>query len=150
MRYTINLDRKTHHVSKDGTFPILLRVSINGDQDYFNVGKRIKEKHYDKVKKVVMPKIKGSASYHEIIDRHKVRIGKIIDDFDKKGQIATITKVKKIYEAETGRVKSKSFCKYVADVLVRERALNEISSDTLDNYDTNLLKLQRYRPNLSI
>ena len=150
MRRTINLDCKTHHVSKDGTFPILLRVSINGDQDYFNIGKRIKEKHYDKHEKAVKPKIKGYGSYTEIINRHKVRIEKIIDDFDKKGEVATISKVKKIYEAETGRVKSKSFCRYVEDVLVRERALNEISSDTLDNYDTNLIKLKNYRPNLSI
>ena len=53
MRYTINLDCKTHHISKDGSFPILLRVSLNGKQDYFNTGQRMNSNHYDRESKEV-------------------------------------------------------------------------------------------------
>src|SRR4051812_5730139 len=47
MRYTVNLDCKTHYIKKDGTVPLTLRVSINGEHDYLNTGKHIKIEHYD-------------------------------------------------------------------------------------------------------
>ena len=86
MRHTINLDCKTHHISKDGTYPILLRVILNGEQDYFNVGKRIKDSDYDRINKKVKKGIRGDTrKYETIIDLHKVRIQTIIDDFDNRG-----------------------------------------------------------------
>ncbi len=49
MRHSVKLDCKTHHISKDGTFPILLRLTLNGEQDYINIGKRINKNEYDKL-----------------------------------------------------------------------------------------------------
>ncbi len=87
MRYTINLDCKTHYVSRDGKFPILLRVSLNGEHDYLNTGKRIKEAHYDKEKKSVKAGITGFSKLASFIDRQKLRVENIISDFDKKSTV---------------------------------------------------------------
>jgi hypothetical protein len=60
MRYTINLDCKTTYPKKDGTVPLLLRVSLNGQHIYVNLGRTIKLDHYDKVKKCVKSSVNGS------------------------------------------------------------------------------------------
>ncbi|MFL5765759.1 MAG: tyrosine-type recombinase/integrase [Bacteroidia bacterium] len=150
MRYSINLDCKTHHVGKDGKFPILLRISLNGDHDYINTGKKIKESHYDKTDKSVRRGIKGFSQLDSFIDRQKLRIETIINDFDKKGEQVSISKIKEIYAQETGKVKSKCFYEFVNETIKNERMLGEISSDTLDNYDAQIGKLKKYRTKLSI
>lgn len=150
MRYTINLDCKTHYVSRDGKFPILLRVSLNGEHDYLNTGKRIKETHYDKEKKTVKAGIVGYSQLASFIDRQKLRVENIINDFDKKGETPTISKIKKIYEEETGKVKSKCFYEFVEETISNERMIGEISSSTLDNYDAEIGKLKTYKPKLTI
>ena len=150
MRYTINLDCKTHYVSRDGKFPILLRVSLNGEHDYLNTGKRIKEAHYDKEKKSVKAGITGFSKLASFIDRQKLRVENIISDFDKKGEIATISKIKDTYELETGKVKSKCFYEFVEDTIKWERANTQKSCDTLDNYSDQIKKLKVYRNKLTI
>lgn len=150
MRYTINFDCKTHHISKDKKIPILLRVSINGVHDYLNTGKRIKETHYDKENKCVKSGITGFSSITSFIDRQKVRVEKIISDFEKKGEVATISKVKEIYEQETGKVKSDCFYNYVEETIKWERTNTEISEQTLEHYETHLKKIKEYRNKLTI
>lgn len=150
MRYTINFDCKTHHISKDKKIPILLRVSINGVHDYLNTGKRIKEIHYDKENKCVKSGIAGFSTITSFIDRQKVRVENIISDFEKKGEVATIAKIKEIYEQETGKVKSDSFYDFVEEKIKWERANTNKSSDTLDNYDSQLNKLKVYKSKLTI
>ena len=133
MRYTVNLDCKTHHVSRDGTIPVLLRVSINGVHDYFNIGKKIKAEHYDKKNRSIRSGITGHSVICSFIDRQKVRINNIICDFEKKGEVATIAKVKDIYEKETGKVKSDSFYEYVEDTIKWERVNTAIFKGTLSS-----------------
>lgn len=148
MRYTINLDCKTHHISKDGTFPILLRVSLNGEQDYFNTGKRIKFEHYNKKNKEVKSGIKGSARYNSIIDTHKQRIRKIIEDFDKKDEVISIARVKEIYNELNGLGKeTKCFYEYVKKRIEWEEKNTELKS--LKNYKIQNNKLNEYKPKLS-
>lgn len=150
MRYTINLDCKTHYISRDGKFPILLRISLNGEHDYLNTGNRIKEAHYDKKTKSVTPKIAGFSKYTSFIERQKLRIENIIGDFDKKGEVATISKIKEIYERETGKVKSKCFYEFVEETIKWERANTQLGSDTLDNYSDQLKKLKTFRNTFTI
>jgi integrase len=144
MRYTINLDCKTHHVGRDGKFPILLRISLNGKQDYINTGKRILEEHYDKEKKSIKSGIKGFNELDRFVSRNKGRIESIIDDFDKKGGIPTISKIKSIYEQETGKVKSKCFYEFVEEMILEERQITKKTKGTLKNCDDQLFKLLCY------
>ncbi len=150
MRYTINFDCKTHHVGKDKKFPILLRVSINGVHDYLNTGKRIKETHYDTNTKSVKSGIAGFSALTSFIDRQKVRVENIISDFEKKGEVATLFKVKDIYERETGKVKSDSFYDFAEETIKWERENTAISDSTLNNYTKEIKKLKVYRAKLSI
>ncbi len=145
MRHTINLDCKTTHVAKDGTFPVLLRVSINGEHSYFNIGRRIKDAHYDRQTKSVKSGINGYTSIKSYIDRHYQRIDAIINDFDKKGEIATLQKVKEIYERKEGNTdESKCFYDFVTKRILEERAEGEITNETLDNYDSQITWEQKY------
>lgn len=150
MRHTINLECKTHHVSKDGTFPILLRVSLNGEHDYFNIGKRILDSHYDRVKKEVKRGVKGAGSYQRVIDLHKVRIQNIIDDFDKKGELASIVRLKEIYYKETSGTKSKCFYEFVASRIEWEKKHTKIKEGTFRFLEGHLEKLKKFRKKLSI
>lgn len=150
MRYTINLDIKTHYPRKDGTFPILLRVSINGEHVYINTGKYIKDNHYDRVNKCVKTGISGYSALNGFIDRQKNKIDSIISENEKKGNVLSVQKVREIYEQESGKVKSISFYDFAEETIKRERELKEISSDTLDNYDNEIAKLRVYRSKLSI
>ena len=149
MRYTINLDCKTHHISKDGSFPILLRVSLNGEQDYFNTGNRIDANHYDKEKNAVKRGIKGSSGYNSIIDKHKERIRTTIQEYDKKGEVISIARLKEIYNELNGSGKaSKSFYDFVSNRIKWEKKNTQLK--TLDNYTIQLEKLKKYKPKLSI
>lgn len=150
MRHTINLDCKTHHTSKDGTFPILLRVSLNGEQDYFNIGKRIKDSHYDRESKEVKKGIKGAGNYVKIINLHKVRIQNIIDDFDKRGELASIARLKEIYNNETSGAKSKCFYEFVSKRIEWEKKHTKIKKGTFKFIEVNFEKLKKYKKKLSI
>jgi integrase len=150
MRHTINLDCKTHHVSKDGTFPILLRVSLNGEQDYFNIGKRIKDIHYDRVNKKVKKGVKGAGNPEKIIDLHKVRISKIIDDFDKRGEIISLARLKEVYNNETSGVKSKCFYEFIERRIKWEKENTKIKRGSFKFIEVNFEKLKRYKSKLSI
>ena len=150
MRYTINFDCKTHHISKDKKVPVLLRVSINGVHDYLNTGKRIKETHYDKENKCVKSGIAGFSTITSFIDRQKVRVENIISDFEKKGEVATISKVKEIYEQETGKVKSDCFYNFAEETIAWERKNTAISDSTLKNYEKEIKKLKAYMKKLTI
>ncbi|HXB40120.1 MAG TPA: tyrosine-type recombinase/integrase [Bacteroidia bacterium] len=150
MRYKVTLDCKTNHVGKDGKFPILLRVYINGKHNYINIGERIKAEHYDKENNKVKSGVKGSQNIEEIIDRHYKRITDILREFDRKEEIATFSQVKELYQNVSGNGDSISFKTYVEEKIKRERELKEISPDTLDNYDSQLIKLNTKHPNLSI
>lgn len=148
MRYTINLDCKTHHISKDGSIPILLRVSLNGQQDYFNTGKRIKFEHYDQENKEVKRGIKGSSRYNAIIDTHKERIRSIIESFDRQGEVISITRLKEKYLTSNGSGKeSKCFYVYVENRINWEHKNTNLK--TLDKYENQLKKLKLYKPKLS-
>ena len=150
MKYSIKLDCKTHHVSRDGKFPILLRISLNGVHDYINTGKKIKETHYDKTEKTVKSGINGFSQLDSFIRRQQTRIEDIINDFDKKGETVSIAKIKEVYAKETGKVKSKCFYEFVSETIKNERLIGEISNDTLDNYEAQIVKLKNYKNKLSI
>lgn len=150
MRYTLNFDCKTHHVSKDGTIPMLLRVSINGEHDYINLGRRIKRTHYDEKNKCVKNGITGYSSLTAFITRQKGKIDAIIEDFEKKNEIVTALRVKETYEKETGKVKSHSFFEYVEETIKYEKQFSNISIGTLENYENEIEKLKRYKPKLTI
>jgi len=150
MRYTINFDCKTHHVRKDGTIPMLLRVSINGEQTYLNLGKKIKISQYDAKEKSVKAGINGYAALTSFIDRQKVKVDTIITEHEKKGDILNIHRLKELYEQEAGKIKSISFIGFVEETIKRERELGEIDPKTLNSYEIQLNKLRNYKPKLSI
>lgn len=150
MRYTINLDCKTHSPKKDGTVPLLLRVSLNGKIIYINLGKFIKLTQYDQINKCVKTGSAGSTALTSFIDRQKVRIDTIISDYEKKGLPISVHKLREIYNQSSGKVKSECFYEYASEEISEERRLNEISSDTLDTYDTEILKLKKFRTKLSV
>jgi len=149
MRYTINLDCKTHHVSKDGTFPILLRVSLNGEQDYFNIGKRIKDSHYDRAEKSIKKNINESNKYERLINIHKVRIGDIIDELNKKGEIVSISRLKEIYNLETNGRKSKCFYDFITQRIEWEKKHTSFKSNTFKFIESNFKQLKGFRKKLS-
>jgi integrase len=150
MRYTINLDCKTHYISRDKKIPILLRVSINGEHDYLNTGRRIKEVHYNKEEKSVKSGIDGYSELDSFITRQKSKVETIISDFEKKGEVATLFKVKEIYERETGKIKSACFYNYVEETIKWEKVNTEISKNTFEHYEGHLKKLRQFRKKLSI
>jgi len=150
MRYTINLDCKTTYPKKDGTVPLLLRVSLNGQHIYVNLGRSIKLDHYDKVKKCVKSNVNGSQALISFIDRQKVRIGEIIDSSDKSGTVLSPQRLREIYYQTTGNTDAVCFYSFVENTIARERELNEISKSTLDNYVKQLKKLKKYKTKLSI
>jgi integrase len=149
MRYTINLDCKTHHVSKDKTFPILLRVSLNGKQDYFNIGKRINADHYDKNLKKVKT-FKGSSAIERIINNQKLRIENIIDNCNNKGEIISITRLKELYNLESNGTKSTCFYEYVNKRIEWEKSHLKIKPNTFKFIEGNLARAKKYKPKLSI
>ncbi len=146
----INLDCKTHFVDRNGEVPLLLRVAMNGEQGYFNTGKRIKKEYYDEENKSVRAGIKGGNKLSVTIAKHTTILNDIIDGFQHRGEVLTIHKLKEIYSQETGQVKSECFFKYVEKTIKWERENTEITSDTLDTYDAHLNKLKTYRNKLSI
>ena len=151
MRNTINLDCKTHHISKDGTYPILLRVTLNGEQDYFNVGKRIKDSDYDRINKKVKKGIRGDTrKYESIIDIHKVRIQTIIDDFDKRGELASIARVKEIYYRDTSGPKSKCFYEFVSNRIEWEKTHTKIKQGSFKVIAAQYKKLKKYKSKLLV
>lgn len=150
MRYTINLDCKTHYVSRDKKIPILLRVSINGEHDYLNTGRRIKEVHYNKEEKSIKSGIDGYSELDSFITRQKSKVEAIICDFEKKGEVATLFKVKEIYQRETGKIKSSCFYSYVEETIEWEKENTEISEKTFEHYEVHLKKLKQFRKKLSI
>lgn len=150
MRYTVNLDCKTHYISKDGTVPLTLRVSINGEHDYLNTGKRIKADHYDTEKKIIKPGVTGHGQLTAFITRQKKRIDEIIEVFEKRNEVATIGKVKEQYAQESGNVRSSCFYEYATNMIKWERENTTISGGTLDNYDNEIKRLKLYRSKLSI
>lgn len=150
MRYTVNLDCKTLHVDRNNEVPILLRISINGKHCYLNTGKKIKVNQYDSKAKTVKAKIAGFTALSSFIESQKQKVHAIMDDFLRRGEIATHSKLKDAYEQETGKVKSACFYDFVERTLKYERSSTSISSDTLDNYDAQLKKLKNYRSKLLI
>ena len=150
MRYTVNLDCKTHYISKDGTVPLTLRVSINGEHDYLNTGRRIKVDHYDTENKTIKPGINGHGQLTAFINRQKTRVDEIIEAFEKRSEVATIAKVKEQYAQESGNVKSTCFYQYAEKMIKWERGNTNISGGTLDNYDNEIKKLKLYRSKLAI
>lgn len=150
MRYTVNLDCKTHYISKDGTIPLTLRVSVNGEHDYLNTGKRIKIDHYDIENKTIKSGITGHGQLTAFINRQKTRVDDIIEAFEKRNEVATIAKVKKLYAEESGSIKSICFYEYVETKIKWERENTEITDGTLDNYDIQLNKLKTYKSKLRI
>jgi integrase len=150
MRYTINFDCKTHHIRKDGTIPMLLRVSINGEQTYLNLGKKIKISHYDTENKCVKAGINGFAGLTSFIDRQRIKVDNIITEHEKKEGMLNIHRLKELYEQDAGNVKSISFIGFVEETIKRERELGEIDHKTLNCYACHLKKLKKYKPKLSI
>lgn len=150
MRYTVNFDCKTHYVGKDGMIPMLLRVSINGQHDYLNLGRKIKITHYDKENKCVKPGITGYGVITAFITRQKAKIDKIVEDFEKKNEIVTVQRVKDTYEKETGKVKSISLYDFIEQTFEYEDKFTDISKGTLSHYRDELNKLKQYAPKLSV
>jgi integrase len=149
MRYSINLDCKTNYIGKDGCYPILLRVSLNGKHAYFNIGKRIKDTYYDRANKQLNRSKKGAGSYEKIIALHKQRISDIIDDYDKRGEIISLTELKRVYRKLTEGESSSSFYDYVQSKIAWEKQHTKIKKQTFKYYEGNLEKLKKYRKKLS-
>ncbi|HRD38495.1 MAG TPA: tyrosine-type recombinase/integrase [Bacteroidia bacterium] len=150
MRYTINLDCKTHHISQDGKIPLLLRVSLNGQHIYINIRKSIKVEYYDKAKKSIKSGISGFTSYNSFIDRQKVRIDEIIKEHENLGSVLSPQRLRELYYKRAGEIKSDSFYDYVENEIKEERKLKEITESAIRNYEKDLVKLKVYRKTLSI
>ena len=96
---------------------MLLRVSINGQHDYINLGKRIKRIHYDEINKCVKAGITGFGTTNAFIVRQKGIIDAIVEDFERKQEIITIHRVKEVYVSRTGKEKSISLFDFIEQTL---------------------------------
>lgn len=150
MRYTVSFDCKTHHVGKDGMIPMLLRVSINGQHDYINLGKRIKRIHYDEINKCVKAGIKGFGTTNAFIVRQKGIIDAIVEDFERKQEIITTHRVKEVYVSRTGKEKSISLFDFIEQTLDYEKKFTKIGPSTLKGYLAKLKHLKDFKSKLSI
>lgn len=150
MKAKISLDCKTKYVSKDGSFPLLLRIAYNGKQIYVNIGKSIQEKFYDKENKCIKTELKGSSVYINHIEKHKVKIREIFDELERNGQVVNLQKVRESYFLQLGKVDSVCFYEYVKETIAREKELGLLKEKTLYNYERNMEILKIYSPILSI
>ncbi len=150
MNYTINLDCKTHYVSKDQTVPILIRISLNGDHGYINTGRRIKISQYDVDKNQVIPGVTGATSLNAFITRQIKKLDDIITDFEKREEIATLSKVTAEYKQQTGKIRTTCFFEFAEKTIAWERQNTTISEGTMDVYADHIRKLKAYRKKLSI
>ena len=141
MRYTVNLDCKTHHVDRNGEIPVLLRVSINGEHGYLNTGKKININYYDKEQKAIKPSVKGSTVLNVFVSKQKDKVFSIIDEYEKRNEVATFKKIKEEYFRETGKVKSECFYQFVEDRINWEIHTSTVTKGTLKNYLANLKKV---------
>ncbi len=146
----ISLDCKTNYIRKDGTFPLLLRVACNGKQIYINIGKPIKEKFYDKIKKEIKSELKGASTYINHVNEHILKIDDIVADFEKEGKIINLQKIREIYSFKLGKVNDVSFYQYVKETIAKEKELKLLKPHTLYNYERNMEILKEYKPELSI
>jgi integrase len=149
MEAKINLDCKTKHVKKDGSFPLLLRVAYNGEQIYINIGMSIQERFYDKDKKKVID-IKGASTYTNHIEKHKGKIQDIFNEYERKGKVVNLYKIREEYFFELGKVDSVCFYDYVKEKIAEEKKLKLLKEKTLYNYEREMEILQEYSPKLSI
>jgi len=149
MEAKISLDCKTKHIKKDGTFPLLLRVAYNGKQIYINTGMSIQEKFYDKDKKKIID-IKGASTYIKHIVKHKEKIEDIFDDYEKKGKVVNLYKIREEYFFELGKVDSICFYDYVKSKIASEKELKLLKEKTLYNYEREMEILHEYSPKLSV
>jgi integrase len=149
MKYTINLDCKTK-TNKNGEFPILLRVSINGSFAYFNTGKRINEKFYDNEEKSIRNNLKGASNYKAFIDNQISIINDLFYDVSKRGDIISAYQLRELYNKKTGKLESKCFFKFVEEYIKEERKLNILAEHTLDNYENELCRLKKFKEKVSI
>ena len=150
MRYTINFDCKTAYIKKDDTIPMTLRISINGKHDYLNLGKRIKIEHYDLKNKWIKQGIKGYSSYTSYINREKVIVDNVFNEYNKRNEILTFGILKEEYNNHTGKVKTLNFYEFVDETIQYERKFTKITNDTLDYYLDQQRKVKLFRNKLSI
>jgi integrase len=146
----ISLDCKTNYISKDGKFPLLLRIACNSKQIYINIGKSIEEKFYDKKNKQIKKEVKGSSSYIDYVEKHKVKICEIIADYERNGQVINLQKIRETYLFQLGKIDSVCFYEYVKETIAKEKELNLLKEKTLYNYERNMVILKEYCPSLSI
>ena len=149
MKPKISLDCKTNHVGKDGTFPLLLRVTYNSEQIYINIGMSIQERFYNKDKKIVYD-VKGSSTYINHIVKHREKILDIFYEYEKNGKVVNLHKIREEYFFKLGKVDSSCFHEYVKETIAEEKELNLLKEKTLYNYEREMEILQEYSPKLSI
>ena len=150
MNITFNFECKTDYVAKDGTIPLSLRICINRKNNYLKLGRRIKLEHYDSANKKVKSGINGYTQITSFIKRQEARVDAIITDLEKQGQEITFKRIEGIYKEETGKTPALDFFEYVREVIQYERENTEISSDTLGIYETQLKKLEKFSPKLTV
>ena len=150
MNITFNFECKTDYVAKDGTIPLSLRICINRKNNNLKLGRRIKLGHYDAANKKVKSGINGYTQITSFIKRQEVRVDTIIADLEKQGQEITFKRIEGIYKEDTGKNPALDFFEYVREVIQYERENTDISGDTLDIYVTQLKKLEKFSPKLTV
>ena len=150
MNVSINFECRSGYVSRSGTIPLTLRVTINRKNNYLNLGRKIQAEQYDPKLKRIKPGIKGYSQITSFIKRQEVKVDNIVHELERTGQAITFKKVKEIYNGETGKVQTSSFYDYVQSEIQRESEETDIKEATLVNYRKHWNIVKTFQPKLSI
>ncbi|MCG8309721.1 MAG: Arm DNA-binding domain-containing protein, partial [Cytophagales bacterium] len=134
MNVSINFECRPGYVSKNGTIPLTLRVTLNRKNNYLNLGRKISVDQYDPKLKRIKPGTKGYTQINSFIRRQEVKVDNIIDELERTDQAITFKKIKDVYRGITGKIQTNDFYEYVEGELEREKEETQIKESTLKGY----------------
>ncbi|GAA5040235.1 transposase [Marivirga lumbricoides] len=150
MNVSISFECKSGYISRNGTIPLTLRITINRKNNYLNLGRKINVDQYDPRLKRIKPGIKGHTQIVTFIKRQEVKVDEIIHELERTGQTITFKRIKDEYNGVTGKVKSNDFYEYVEAELIKEKEETLIKESTLKGYEKQLNILKGFQKRLSI
>ncbi len=150
MNVSINFECRPGYVSKNGTIPLTLRVTLNRKNNYLNLGRKISVDQYDSKLKRIKPGTKGYTQINSFIRRQEVKVDNIIDELERTDQAITFKKIKDVYRGITGKIQTNDFYEYVEGELEREKEETQIKESTLKGYRNQIDILKGFQSKLTV
>ncbi|MEO1050177.1 MAG: tyrosine-type recombinase/integrase [Bacteroidota bacterium] len=150
MNVSINFECRPGYVSKNGTIPLTLRITLNRKNNYLNLGRKISVDQYDPKLKRIKPGTKGYTQINSFIRRQEVKVDNIIDELERTDQAITFKKIKDVYRGITGKLQTNDFYEYVEGELEREKEETQIKESTLRGYRNQIDILKGFQSKLTV